>query len=1045
MLGRRPCVTWLVALLGGSAMCPCALAQINWGSIRGSVTDQTNAAVPEAYVLATSDTLPRGLSTGTDDRGWYSFQALPVGRYTIRVSAPGFRALRFQNLNIKIGEQVVFNARLSVGSVTESIEVSESAHAIDTASSQTVTTITADAFTGVARGRGFHTILMMAPGVRQEVKAGASGVGGVSIDGASGSENTYYIDGVDVSDVMSGALRAQNALPLEFVSQLQVKSGGFEAEFGGATGGIINVATRAGSNSFHGELALQAMSGMWNASDRGYYQRSPVDANRPEYFVPKKDRYSILYPGVSFGGPVVRDRLFGFLSYMPERESTTRSIDYAAAGLQTFRSRRFREYALGRFDSAPRSDLQVSAVWVWSPAERDGTLPIRDPRIKPAPNDLSTLGEFVPAQTLSLSSTYSPTSRVLLSLRYGYKYLNGRTNNYGLSDTPYVLYRLASSHAEGVPAEYAGSAGFESSAGAHSVAKDITARHTINADASRVSTLFEQQHIIKAGFSFTRTFNDISDGFAQGRFDIFWGDSFSRGNVAAARGQYGYYIWEDGPRHNNRAVGHNSGVYVQDTWRVLRTVNINLGMRLEREYLPPYTPEVNGVRVQNPIEFGWNDKSAPRLGGAWDIGGHGKWKLSASYGLFYDTMKYTLARESFGGDYWVSHVYRLDRPDVLSLRLSDPGLLGQKITSYDNRSLPINARGELSGIDPNLRPYAMREISVALDHAIGSRLQAGVRYTRKQLLRAIEDIGVLNENDTEVYMIGNPGYGLTRDPSSTYGGKTPDGQHFLVPKARRDYDAIEFRLEGEIGRTNLIGSYTLSRLYGNYAGLANSDEGGRMDPSISRSFDLPTYYFDSSGSQRNVEGRLPTDRPHVFKIFGWREFPNRFGLSNVGVTQVAMSGGLDSTTIGYLTAPTFPFGRGDLGRMPVFTQTDINLTHTVRLSERLNLKFEAVAMNALNQAAVLSRVTQINRSGNITARQLPLSQFFAGYDLAQFFQPGSSLALNPIYRLPGGDAADGGVTRGAKSDLSSAFLATNPGFGAYQGPRTLRFGVRLTF
>ena len=749
---------WLVALLASSATEPCAFSQINWGSIRGSVTDQTGAAVPGAYVSAITDILPRGLATTTDDRGWYSFQALPVGQYAIHVIAPGFHALRFPSLNVRIGEQVIFNARLSLGSITESVEVTDAPHALDTASSQTVTTITADAFTGVARGRGFHTILMMAPGVRQEIKAGTVGVGGVSIDGASGSENTYYIDGVDVSDVMSGALRAQNAVPLEFVRQLQVKSGGFEAEFGGATGGVINVATRGGTNALHGELLLQATSGRWNASDRGYYQRSPEDANRAEFFVPKTDDYRILYPGVTVGGPLLRDRLFGFVSYMPEREITRRTVEYDDAGLETFRTRRAREYAITRLDSVPRSDLQLNASWVWSPAKRQGALPLRDGRIKPPANDLSQLGEFVPSQTFSLTGTYSPTSRLLISVRYGYKYLNARTNNYGLNTMPYLLYRMPSTLAPGVPEEYAGSAGFQTNAGAYAVTKDITARRGVNADVSRVSTLFGQQHIFKAGFSFQRTFNDISDGYPQGRFDIYWGESFSRGNTAATRGSYGYYIWEDGPRHNNRAVGHNTGVYLQDTWRALRTLTVNLGVRLEREYLPPYTPEVNGVRIQNPIDFGWGDKIAPRAGAAWDIGGHGRWKLSGSYGLFYDMMKYTLARESFGGDYWVSHVYRLDRPDVFSLHLTEPGLLGQKITSFDNRSLPINAAGQLSGIDPDLRPYTTREFSVALDHLINPHLQAGIRYTRKQLLRAIEDIGVLNEHDTEVYLIGNPGY-----------------------------------------------------------------------------------------------------------------------------------------------------------------------------------------------------------------------------------------------------------------------------------------------
>src|SRR4029079_9808520 len=134
-------------------------------------------------------------------------------------------------------------------------------------------------------------------------------------------------------------------------------------------------------------------------------------------------------------------------------------------------------------------------------------------------------------------------------------------------------------------------------------------------------------------------------------------------------------------------------------------------------------------------------------------------------------------------------------------------------------------------------------------------------------------------------------------------------------KAKRDYDALEFRLEGQIGRTHIIGSYTLSRLFGNYAGVASSDEPRRMDPSISRAFDLPTYYFDSTGRQRNVEGRLATDRPHVFKLFGWREIATRWGRTGIGVTQQAMTGELDSTTVTYLTAPTFPNGRGDMGRL----------------------------------------------------------------------------------------------------------------------------------
>ena len=219
-----------------------------------------------------------------------------------------------------------------------------------------------------------------------------------------------------------------------------------------------------------------------------------------------------------------------------------------------------------------------------------------------------------------------------------------------------------------------------------------------------------------------------------------------------------------------------------------------------------------------------------------------------------------------------------------------------------------------------------------------------------------------------------------------------------------------------------------------------------MDPSLSRSFDLPTYYFDSTGIQRSVEGRLATDRPHATKFFAWRELKSRLGATAVGLTQIAMSGTPESTTVMYLTAPTFPNGRGDLGRQPFFTQTDLNLTLTFRLNVRANLRFEATAMNLLNQGAVIARVSQMNRNGAITSRQLPVDEFFSGYRLGSYLTE-SSANYNPIYGLPGADPANGGLMYGwsGRSDATSAFLAQNPAFGAYQGPRTFRLGMRLIF
>jgi hypothetical protein len=472
---------------------------------------------------------------------------------------------------------------------------------------------------------------------------------------------------------------------------------------------------------------------------------------------------------------------------------------------------------------------------------------------------------------------------------------------------------------------------------------------------------------------------------------------------------------------------------------------VNAGVRIENEFLPPFKSEVNGIKVANPVAFGWGDKVAPRLGFAWDIKGDGTWKLSSSFGLFYDTLKYELARGSFGSDFWVTHVYRLNDTDINKLGKANPGALGPEIVNYDNRELPINAAGELEGIDPDIKPYKSGEGTIALDHQFSPRFVGGVRYTHRQLLRAIEDIGVLDEEDSEVYLIGNPGFGETRDTSSVYGGQTPDGT-FLVPKATRKYDAVEVRGQGTFGKLNILASYTYSRLFGNYSGSANSDESGRQDPGVSRAFDLPYYYFDSSGDQTTKEGNLGTDRPHALKLFAYYGFQSGLGTTTLGVNQIALSGTPDTTSVIYLSAPTLPFGRGDLGRTGTYSQTDLSLAHSFKLTKGTSLRFEANVRNLFDQKAVLSRVTQINRSGAIPLSRLPLSRFFAGYRVSDFVNPqnstGSGVPYNPIYGMPGASYRAGG---GPGSTQSSAYSARYPNFGAYQDFRTVRLGVTLTF
>jgi len=169
---------------------------------------------------------------------------------------------------------------------------------------------------------------------------------------------------------------------------------------------------------------------------------------------------------------------------------------------------------------------------------------------------------------------------------------------------PYNIYRTSSASAGlPVPAGVVGGTGYTNVSSTFGVIKDITTRHNVYLDASYIANLFSQQHVFKFGYALARVGNDVNDDFANGQFDIYWGDSFSRGSITNAKGTYGYYIWQDGVRHNSIVNSRNQGFYLQDAWKIHPRITLNLGVRFENEFLPPYKKEVNGIKIANPVSF----------------------------------------------------------------------------------------------------------------------------------------------------------------------------------------------------------------------------------------------------------------------------------------------------------------------------------------------------------------------------------------------------------------------------------------------------------
>jgi hypothetical protein len=334
-------------------------------------------------------------------------------------------------------------------------------------------------------------------------------------------------------------------------------------------------------------------------------------------------------------------------------------------------------------------------------------------------------------------------------------------------------------------------------------------------------------------------------------------------------------------------------------------------------------------------------------------------------------VKYELARGTFGGDVWRAYYRPIDSvdPNVI-LKLGNGNLPGRNLWVTEFRDWRIPAFDK-EHLDPDIKPMSTMVANAGAEWQIRPNLVGAVRYTRNQLRNTIEDIGTVIDG-SEVYIYGNPGKGLAKMSSPN----SPLVQPFELPLAKRQYDAVEFSFTRRLSnRWFASGSYVWSRLWGNYAGLQNSDEvnpagTGRVSvtsqqvsgtayrpgTSASRAYDLDYYALDSRGNIGNY-GRLASDRPHVFKLYGSYTLPwKKMHSTELGGFFYAASGTPVSTYVADVqNVPLFVNGRGDMGRTPILNYTNLLVAHEMRVREGKTIRVEFNADNVFNQKT--SRLT----------------------------------------------------------------------------------------
>ena len=231
----------LVAALASLLLLTPVFAQEQGGAVEGTVRDQSGAGVPGATVEARE---ARGLvlSATTDAAGLYRFPSLPAGTWEILVQLQGFAPVRRPDVRLALGQLLRVDVALSLSGVQETVTVTEASPVIDVKQSASFATIRDEQIDKLPRGRDFLSLASQAPGATvQNVSAG------LSIDGGSGADNRFIIDGIDTTDLQMGV--SGKRLITDVIDEVQVKSSGYAAEYGGAIGGVVNVVTKTGTNA----------------------------------------------------------------------------------------------------------------------------------------------------------------------------------------------------------------------------------------------------------------------------------------------------------------------------------------------------------------------------------------------------------------------------------------------------------------------------------------------------------------------------------------------------------------------------------------------------------------------------------------------------------------------------------------------------------------------------------------------------------------------------------------------------------------------------
>lgn len=940
-------------------------------AVTGTAHAQSNAtATIYGQVAGASDhsVVLQNIGTGAqrtltpDGNGKYQATSMPPGLYKVLLMK-GKAVVSTREVEALIGSGVEVSFAAASDSGVQSVSVLGRRQTIDVSNTNNGSVFTSKQLAELPIAQNVRAIMQLAPGAAR----GDSRLGGESFGGSGVSENSYYINGFPVTNVYGQI--GGTTLPYFAVSQVQILSGGYSAEFGRSTGGVVNITTKSGTNRWEvgGTVQFQP-NGLRDKPRNSYY---PKTGGNPKtdgklYQYREQNTYSDAFVSAFIGGPLIENKLFIFANAEQSRGFSNyvgANTDNLNAGKNGWTEQnRITPRYMVKIDYNITDSQHLEYTQIHDAYRTDWINYGYDFKTF-SRNQVAAGGGFDSAETnegILKYTGYLTDNLTLTVLRGQFKSLYP-TYQKGLINGQFQIGSSAASRAPGI-----------------SYNSNQLARGTLQVpdanDAQTTSRIDLEyklgNHSLRMGVDRNQTSSvngqaDAGGGVWNYRFQTDPNKPVPRGISPAAGGglgTLGYYVTED--HYDNSAKPHNvqAAQYIQDRYQVTPNLILDLGLRNE---------QFSNKTTAGETYVGQNRQLAPRLGAAWDVNGDGSLKAFANAGRYHLPLPTRLVFMLAGNPLNTTHAFTYTGTDPVTGYPTGLKEIAPMYSPYGQYGQTVDMRQSAA---VNLGAMFQDDLAFGFEKAWSRKINIGARVTYRKLGSTIEDWcdqrpinawakrnNITPKNFSFNCALINPGEDATLRLDLNGDGSVITvpltAAEIGLPKVKRSYVALDTFIEhafsdGWYGKI----AYTLSRSSGNTEGQVTSDA-GRSDVATTALFDYPELMVGS-------DGLLPNNHTHAIKAFGFYEINPQWRVgANLAITSgspKACSSNLperfDPDHVGngssYFYCGDKLTPRGSLGNLP--TDIRLALSANFRPAVMPGLELRADVFNVLNRQTALN-------------------------------------------------------------------------------------------